>query len=733
MSATPRQEAILGVLRNGNRPSPSPEEKRSLLTDIFSSKVFNDAVQRRRLPRDVYRALRRTIDSGESLTPRFADAVAGAMKDWAVERGATHFTHWFQPMTGLTAEKHDSFLSPVVEGGAIHAFTGRELIKGESDASSFPSGGIRATFEARGYTAWDPTSPAFLRETPYGATLCIPTAFCSWTGEALDTKTPLLRSCEALDRQARRLLALIDGGPEERGVERVQVTVGPEQEYFLVDRHLYHLRPDLLACHRTLFGARPPKGQELEDHYFSATPERVLNFMMDLESELWALGVPAKTRHNEVAPHQFELAPLYEPASVATDHNMLTMELLQTVAARHGFKCLLHEKPFAGVNGSGKHNNWSLSDEHGLNLLDPGQTPSENLRFIICLAAIIRAVDLHQDLIRASIASAGNDHRLGANEAPPAILSIFLGSELEEVVEALISGEGPRTQKNSQIELGVTVLPPLPRDTSDRNRTSPFAFTGTKFELRGVGADQSIAYPNIILNTAVAESFDHLATEIEKRAGDRRSAVQEVIRETLAGHRRILFGGDNYTLEWEQEAERRGLWNLKNAPDALARFSAEENIELFERYGVLSRRETIARSHILHAAYAHRIAVEALSTGQIGSTMLLPAAVAYQRQLADSIHSARKACPELKLTEQLDLLKAVACNIDRMKTALDELTAAHEELGELGEDSMTKSVFARDRLIPAMNAVRARADRLETLVDDSLWPLPKYRELLFIH
>lgn len=729
MTPTPRLEAILGVLRNGRRPARVPDQERVLLTDLFGSKVFNDAVQRRRLPRDVYRALRSTIDSGKPLPPPFADAVADAMKDWAVEQGATHFTHWFQPMTGLTAEKHDSFLSPVVEGGAIHAFTGKELIKGEPDASSFPSGGIRATFEARGYTAWDPVSPAFLRETAYGATLCIPTAFCSWTGEALDTKTPLLRSCEALDRRARRILALLD----EETPAKIQVTVGPEQEYFLIDRHLYHLRPDLLACHRTLFGARPPKGQELEDHYFSATPERVLNFMMDLEAELWALGVPVKTRHNEVAPHQFEMAPLYEPASVATDHNMLTMELMQTVAERHGFECLLHEKPFEGVNGSGKHNNWSLADEQGTNLLDPGQTPAENQRFIVCLTAIIRAVDRYQDLIRASIASAGNDHRLGANEAPPAILSIFLGSELEEVVEALISGEGPKAHAASHIELGVTTLPPLPRDTSDRNRTSPFAFTGAKFELRAVGADQSIAYPNIVLNTAVAESFDYLADEIEKRGGDRQGAIQAVVRETLTQHQRILFSGDNYCGEWEQEAERRGLWNLKNTPDALARFTTEENIELFERYDVLSRRETMSRSVVFHSAYAHRIAVEALSTHQIGSTMLLPAAITFQGQLASSICTAREACAELQLTEQQDLLKTVACNIDRMKTALDDLAAAHEELEEHGEDPERGAAFARDRLLPAMNAVRARADRLETMVDDAIWPLPKYRELLFIH
>ncbi len=728
MSSSPRLEAIRSVLSNGLPPEPQRREN-VVLTKIFSSKVFNDAVQRRRLPRDVYQALRRTIESGEPLGERHADAVADAMKDWAVEHGATHFTHWFQPMTGLTAEKHDSFLSPVVEGGAIHAFTGRELIKGEPDASSFPSGGIRATFEARGYTAWDPTSPAFLRETAFGVTLYIPTAFCSWTGEALDTKTPLLRSCEALDRQARRLLDLIDD--EKTG--KIVPTVGPEQEYFLVDRHLYHLRPDLLACHRTLFGARPPKGQELEDHYFTATPERVLNFMMDLEAELWALGVPLKTRHNEVAPHQFEMAPLYEPAPIATDHNMLTMELMQTVAAKHGFKCLVHEKPFKGVNGSGKHNNWSLADDRNRNLLEPGSTPADNLRFILCLTVVIRAADLHQDLIRASIASAGNDCRLGADEAPPAILSIFLGSELEEIVEALISGESPGTHEPMLMRLGVTTLPPLPRDTSDRNRTSPFAFTGNKFELRAVGADQSIALPNIVLNTAIAESFDYLATEIEKRSGDRHAVLQALVQETLSAHRRILFGGDNYTAEWEQEAEKRGLLNLKDTPSALAYFASEKNLALFEKYGVLSRRETESRSAVLHSAYAHRIAVEALSSFQIASTMILPTCVAYQKRLADSINSARAACARLELTEQEDLLAAVACNVARLKTALDDLGASHDEIAEQGQDPVVLATFVRDRLVPAMAAVRERADRLEVLVDDSMWPLPKYRELLFIH
>ena len=728
MSPSPRQTAIGSI---GSTPTPPPRAQSQVpLTELFGSKVFNDPVQRRRLTPAVYQALRRTVDSGDQLDPKIADAVADAMKDWAVEHGATHFSHWFQPMTGLTAEKHDSFLSPVVEGGAIQSFTGKELIRGEPDASSFPSGGIRATFEARGYTAWDPTSPAFLRDTEYGSTLVIPTAFCSWTGEALDTKTPLLRSCEALDKQVCRLLRLID-----EDVERVHATVGPEQEFFLVDRELYKLRPDLRSGGRTLFGARPPKGQELEDHYFAATPDRVLNFMMDLERELWELGVPVKTRHNEVAPHQFEMAPLYEHVSIAIDHNMLMMELLEKIAARHGFKCLLHEKPFAGVNGSGKHNNWSMSDNHGANLLEPGHTPHENMRFILCLTAIIRAVDRHQDLIRASIASAGNDHRLGANEAPPAILSIFLGSELEEIVEALIQGTDTRSHERIHLALGVSTLPPLPLDTSDRNRTSPFAFTGNKFELRAVGASQTIAYPNVAIHTAVAESMDHLATELEKRkgSGELSHVIQELVRETLTEHQRILFSGDNYSVEWEQEAERRGLFNLKNTPDALAHFASEKNIALFERYGVLNRRETIARSNIMYEAYAHRVGVEALSTLHIGATAILPAALEFQRRVADSINATRSASAKADLAEQEGLLEEITAESGGLRRALAQLKAAQAESEAKAHDPIQNATFARDTLLAAMEGVRVHADRLEDLIDDELWPLPKYHELLFLH
>jgi glutamine synthetase len=727
MRANARHQALQHI-SNGTATLPVPAS--GLLTEIFGSKVFNDSVQRRRLTPPVYQALRRTIDRGEELDPKIADAVADAMKDWAVEHGATHFTHWFHPMTGLTAEKHDSFLSPVVEGGALHSFTGKELIKGEPDASSFPSGGIRATFEARGYTAWDPTSPAFLRQTAFGTTLCIPTAFCSWTGEALDTKTPLLRSCEALDKNARRLLAAID-----EKVERVYPTLGPEQEYFLIDKRLHDLRPDLMLTGRTLFGAKPPKGQELEDHYFATTPERVLSFMMDVEHELWELGVPVKTRHNEVAPHQFEMAPLYEHVSVAADHNMLMMETMQSVALHHGFQCLLHEKPFAGVNGSGKHNNWSMADNHGNNLLDPGHTPHDNMRFILCLTAIVRAVDTHQDLMRASIAHAANDHRLGANEAPPAIISISLGSELEGIVESLVRGTPSKSHQRAQLKLGVNTLPPLPKDTSDRNRTSPFAFTGNKFEFRAVGSSQAIAYPNMIMNTIVAEACDWLATQIEKRrgSGDIKAVVQDVVKETLTKHQRILFSGDNYSREWTQEAERRGLMNLRNTVDSLAHFATEKNLELFERYGVLSRRETLARSTIFYQSYVHRIGVEALCALQLANGSILPAALAHQKNVADSINSARSAAPKVDLTEQEDLLRSVAATIGRLKNAAGRLSEVHHRVEENGDDPVAKATLMRDQVIPAMQEVRARADELELVVEDHLWPLPKYRELLFVH
>jgi glutamine synthetase len=733
MTATARESAVRSISRERSPAGLPPEHQaRPFLTEIYGANVFSDNAQRQRLPRTVYEALRRTIDSGAELDPRIADAVAGAMKNWAIESGATHFTHWFQPMTGLTAQKHDSFLRPMPDGRAIAEFSGKELIKGEPDASSFPSGGIRATFEARGYTAWDPTSPAFLRKTASGATLMIPTAFCSWTGEALDKKTPLLRSCEALSTQAVRLLHLLG----ETSATRVIATTGPEQEYFLIDRQFYTLRPDLVSCGRTLFGARPPKGQELEDHYFGAISQRVLAFMMDLEQELWRLGIPIKTRHNEVAPSQFELAPIFEQVTVATDHNMLTMEVLKEVAERHGLYCILAEKPFAGVNGSGKHNNWSMADDQGNNLLEPGSTPHDNLKFVVFLTAIIRAVDLYQDLLRATVATAGNDHRLGANEAPPAIVSIFAGEQLEEVIFGLIEGRPPRTAGDrKELRLGVNTLPPLPRDQSDRNRTSPFAFTGNKFEFRAVGSSQSIAYPNTILNTIVAESLDFISSQIEKRGGtgERREVIQQLVRETLTRHQRILFSGDNYSLEWVQEAERRGLANAKDTPSALAAFSARKNVEVFEKYRVFSPRETESRATVQYQMYVHRVSVEAASMRDIASTLIVPAVIAWQRQVAEAIAAVAAVEPKADTRSQRELLAKLCDGVGRLRTAIGELEHARHEAEECKGGPPEAARAFRERVIPAMGALREIADGLECIVDDALWPLPKYREILFLH
>ncbi|HUR28420.1 MAG TPA: glutamine synthetase III [Planctomycetota bacterium] len=704
------------------------------LPEQFGARVFNDAAQRDRLTKPVYRALRRTIERGEELDAGIADTVANAMKDWAMEHGATHFTHWFQPMTGLTAEKHDSFLTPTADGRALMEFSGKELIKGEPDASSFPSGGIRATFEARGYTAWDPTSPAFLRMTAHGATLCIPTAFCSWTGEALDQKTPLLRSMQALSQHAVRLLHLLG----ESGATRVVTTLGCEQEYFLVDRRFYYLRPDLVAAGRTLFGARPPKGQELEDHYFGAISERVIDYMQDLEQELWRLGIPARTRHNEVAPAQYELAPVFEEASVSADHNMLTMEVMKSVAERHGFACLLHEKPFAGVNGSGKHNNWSMSDNLGNNLLEPGHTPRENLKFMVFLTAIIRAVDLHQDLLRASVAHAGNDHRLGANEAPPAIISIYVGSQLEDAIRGLIDGAAPAKKGAEKMQLGVTTLPPLPRDQSDRNRTSPFAFTGNKFEFRAVGSSQAVAHPNTLLNTLVAESLDYMASEIEQRSspsargGDRREAIDGLVKEVLTKHQRILFNGDNYSEEWVQEAERRGLLNLRDTPSALARFAAPKNVSLFEKYAVFTPRETNSRSNIAFHTYLQRVNVEAQTAKTLAATVLLPAGFAFQEKLARSIQTTQQVLPRSDVKAQLECLEVLVKTINDLKRAVDQLEKArgHAE-SHTGTPEQHAAAY-RDEVMPAMAELRIHADLLEGMVEDEFWPLPKYREMLFL-
>ena len=706
---------------------------RASLTDLYRSDVFDDRAMRARLPSAAYESLRETMNKGTALDPRLADLVANAMKEWAVERGATHFSHWFQPMTGHTAEKHDSFLSfsgdqPIVE------FSGKALIKGEPDASSFPSGGIRSTFEARGYTAWDPTSPAYIRRGTRASTLSIPTAFCSWTGEALDTKTPLLRSCEALSREAVRLLHVL--GRTE--VRQVFTTLGSEQEYFLIDRRYFAARPDLVACGRTLMGARPAKGQELEDHYFGTISNRVLAYMEDCEEQLWRLGVPVKTRHNEVAPGQFELAPIFERSAVAVDHNMLTMDVLRKTALRHGLVCLLHEKPFAGVNGSGKHNNWSMATDADENLLDPGSDPGQNARFVVMLTAVLRAVDTHADLLRAAVATPGNDHRLGANEAPPAIMSAYLGGELDEVCRGLIAGAPAGERKGAQaMRLGVTSLPPLPRDSTDRNRTSPFAFTGNKFEFRAVGSSQSCAGPNIVLNTIMAESLRHLANRIEDAA--RKSglevAVQQVVQEELKKHYRVVFNGNGYGAEWQVEAEKRGLPNMRNTVDALEHMASAANVKLFEDMGVFTRRELESRATIALENYEKHIAIEAQACLDIAATMVVPSALQMQHRVAVALSAARSADSTLDLAPQESLLKGLAGHVSgllRANSALEQVVEQADGMGH-GEHGIVRAAFIRDQVVPAMGCVREHCDALEACMDDELWPLPKYREMLFVH
>lgn len=707
------------------------------VSDIFAQNVFNRATMRAVLPKNVYKAVIRCLDHGEQLDASMADIVANAMKDWAISRGATHFTHWFQPMTGLTAEKHDAFLVFSGEEGQPNLeFSGKLLIQGEPDASSFPSGGIRSTFEARGYTGWDPTSPAFLMESTNGKTLCIPTVFCSYSGHALDKKTPLLRSMEAISKQAVRLLNLLGNDSK-----RVTCTVGAEQEYFLIDDAYYLARPDIINAGRALFGARPPKGQEMEDHYWGSIKERVLAFMMDTEAELYKLGVPVKTRHNEVAPAQFEVAPVFETSNLATDHNMLLMEVFRNTARKHGLRCLFHEKPFSGVNGSGKHNNWSMADERGNNLLDPGHTPQDNQQFVAVLTAVIRAVNKYGHLLRASIAFAGNDHRLGANEAPPAIMSIYLGDKLTQVVEALISGKKEISVQSGTLQFGVTSLPELPRDDSDRNRTSPFAFTGNKFEFRAVGSSQSIAWPNAVLNTIVAESLDYVASEIEKlvKTGtDLGVAVEKVVRETLSENKRILFNGDNYSREWHEEAERRGLPNLKTTPEALPCLVDKETLALFKKYEVLENEELVSRYHINLEAYCKTVNIESLLTANMARTMILPAALDYQQKVAQTIATTRAAVNGVNLSTQEHLLKELCEKICSLQSAIDKLEsmvkeAHHEESGDHEAENLNRARFFEQKVIPAMNAVRAFADELELIVDDSLWPLPKFREMLYVY
>jgi glutamine synthetase len=685
---------------------------------VFASNVFSANLQRHRLPKHIYKALQRTLEHGEALDTSLADAIAQAMKDWAMERGATHYTHWFQPLTGSTAEKHDSFYAPAGDGTAIAEFSGKELIQGEPDASSFPTGGIRATFEARGYTAWDPTSPAFILENPNGALLCIPTAFTSWTGEALDHKIPLLRSMDALSGAAIRALELL--GTKD-GADRVFTTVGPEQEYFLIDEQYYFERPDLLTTGRTLFGAKPPKGHELDDHYFGSIPERILACMMETELELAKLGVPVKTRHNEVAPNQYEIAPIFENSNVGCDHQQLTMQVLQNVARRYGLVCLLHEKPFAGVNGSGKHNNWSMGTDTGMNLLDPGDTPSENLQFLFFCAAVIQAVNTHQALLRASIASPGQDHRLGANEAPPAIISIFLGSELEKVFAAIESGKAQSSKPGSFLGLGTPVLPPLPLHGGDRNRTSPFAFTGNKFEFRALGSSMSLALPNTVLNTIVAEAIDDLAGKLKtalKGSGGLEKAVTKVVKESYAQNKRIVFGGDNYAPEWHAEAKKRGLYNLRSTPDALPWLVDKGTVALFKKYKVLSKRELESRHEVFLEQYATKINIESETAAAIARTEILPAAVRYLN--------------ELKISELDELIGEVEPLIKELHFAVLELEEVNLKESQDDSTAVKWAAYMHDKTLPAMDDVRDVADRLEGIVADDLWPLPKYSEMLFI-
>ncbi len=684
---------------------------------VFGSNVFSQAVQRQRLPRDVFQKLQKTLARGEVLDTSLADAVAIAMKEWAMEKGATHYAHWFQPLTGSTAEKHDSFYAPTGEGTALAEFSGKELIRGEPDASSFPTGGIRATFEARGYTAWDPTSPAFILENPNGALLCIPTAFVSWTGEALDHKVPLLRSMDALSKSAMRALKLFGN----HTAQRIFTTIGPEQEYFLIDEQYYFDRPDLITTGRTLFGAKPPKGHELDDHYFGSIPERILAYMLDTERELFKLGVPVKTRHNEVAPNQYEIAPIFENSNVGSDHQQLTMQVMQNVARRYGLVCLLHEKPFAGVNGSGKHNNWSMGTDDGENLLNPGDTPHENLQFLFFCAAVIQAVNKHQGLLRASIASPGQDHRLGANEAPPAIISIFLGAELEKVFTAIENGEVGESTPESFLGLGTPVLPPLPKDGGDRNRTSPFAFTGNKFEFRALGSSMSPSLPNTVLNTIAAEAIDYLAEELEdalQTGVPLEAAVPPILQRSFVANKQVVFSGDNYSEEWHAEAERRGLLNLRSTPDALPYLVRDDTVTAFENYGVLSERELHSRYEVFLEQYVTKLNIESETAASIARTMLLPAVARHLVLLKQS---------------GLDsLLGEIEPLVIRFVDAIKALESANLEENQPHDDLLGHAAYLHDSVVPAMGAVRAAADRLEKLVADDYWPLPKYAEVLFI-
>ncbi len=727
---TARMEALTAVAR-WYEHEPLNGSLKEHAHEFFGRDVFSERMMRERLPKEIYKQVLRTIRYGEPLDPATADTVANAMKDWALENGATHYTHWFQPMTGLTAEKHDSFLVPDGTGGVMTEFSGDQLVQGEPDASSFPSGGIRATFEARGYTAWDATSPVWLKRGANSVTMCIPTAFVSYTGEALDKKTPLLRSMDALSTQAMRILRLF--GTDE-GVSRVFATCGAEQEYFLIDRRYFFSRRDLMMANRTLFGARAAKDQQLEDHYFGAIPERVQAFMADCESELYALGIPIKTRHNEVSPAQYEVAPIFENANIAADHQQLIMQTLKRVAPKYGFQCLLHEKPFAEVNGSGKHINWALSTDTGVNLLDPRDETHINLQFLLFLAAVIRGVDTHAHILRASVASAGNDHRLGANEAPPAILSIFLGEMLEDIVEQVIAGGAKSTKAGGTMDLGARTLPQIPRHSGDRNRTSPFAFTGNKFEFRACGASHSIAWPTTVLNTIVTESLDYIATELEKACGASpteaklKSAATSLLKKVLKEHRRVIFGGDNYSEEWHEEAERRGLPNLRSTPDALPSMRSREAGTLFRKYKVLNKIELESRFNIYAEQYAKQIQIEAETMVQMSRTQIMPAAVRQQRELAEAVAATEAAnvdCADLRagLEELSDLTSRFRQAVNALDGALDH---------EAPEDPAEHMTALHDTVIPLMRDARELGDALESLVADDLWTLPTYSEMLFV-
>ena len=687
---------------------------------IFGSMVFNDKVMQERLPKTTYKALKKTVENGEQLDISVANVVANAMKDWAVELGCTHYTHWFQPMTGVTAEKHDSFIQPGGDG-VIMEFSGKELIKGEPDASSFPSGGIRATFEARGYTTWDPTSPAFVRDS----TLYIPTAFCSYTGEVLDKKTPLLRSMEKLSQEAVKVLKLLG-----KDVKRVTTTVGPEQEYFLIDKEMYDKRPDLIYTGRTLFGAMAPKGQELEDHYFGSIKTRVAAYMRDLDEELWKLGVLAKTKHNEVAPSQHELAPIFSTSNIATDHNELTMELMKKVAERHGLVCLLHEKPFKGVNGSGKHNNWSISTDTGENLLDPGKTPEDNIQFQLFLAAIIKAVDEYQDLLRITVASAGNDHRLGANEAPPAIISMYLGDDLGALVESIINGTEYRSHAKLKMETGVDALPTFRKDNSDRNRTSPFAFTGNKFEFRALGSSLNIACPNYMLNTMVAEELSGFYEKLNGET-DIYTAVKALVKETLTAHQRIIFNGDNYTDEWVEEAARRGLCNYKSLPDAMEHYIDKKNIDLFVKHGIVSEQEIHARYEIELEHYSKQLNIEALSMLEMAKRDITPAVITFINELAQTVSFKKQASPFMSCYAEEGLLKSLSEELEAFVKKTDELEAAVKNAAEYSSDNLAYAKYFRNTVFALMKELRAVGDEMEEEMPSKYWPYPSYGEILF--